>query len=179
MFVGWNRQRSWISLWKRLQRLRTSLRALRTRLRPRIRPLRVVQAAGKPSHQSHRQRTLPKSNAPTASQRNVEGADASAATRGLRHWRQDEEEKRAKHHSSLASQASCFGAGGVSRERSWAGNPALHARSRRRRFDLLASGGGAPSAALFYRRPYRFSRRFFSSSCSAVELNASQRVYST
>ena len=52
MFVAWNRQRSWISLWKRLQRLRTSLRALRTALRPRIRPLRVVQAAGKPSHQS-------------------------------------------------------------------------------------------------------------------------------
>ena len=178
MFVAWNRQRSWISLGKRLQRLQRYCRALSTALRPRIRPLRVVQAAGKPSHQSHRQRTLPKSNAPTASQRNVEGADASAATRGLRHWRQDEEEKRAKHHSSLASQASCFGAGGVSRERSWAGNPALHARSRRRSLRILASGG-APSAALFYRRPYRFSRRFFSSSCSAVELNASQRVYST
>ena len=35
----------------------------------------------------------PKSNAPTASQRNVEGADASAATRGVRDWRQDEEDK--------------------------------------------------------------------------------------
>ena len=31
----------------------------------------------------------PKSNAPTASQRNVEGADTSAATRGSRNWRQD------------------------------------------------------------------------------------------
>ena len=74
----------------------------------------------------------PESMQPQASQRSVLGADTSAATRGLPDWRQDEEETRAKHHSSLASQASCFGAGGVSRERSWAGNPALHARSRRR-----------------------------------------------
>ena len=57
-------------------------------------------------------------NAPTASQRNVEGADTSAATRGSRRWRQDEEDTRAKHRSPLASQASPFGAGGVLLERS-------------------------------------------------------------
>ena len=48
----------------------------------------------------------PESMQPQASQRSVLGADTSAATRGLPDWRQDEEETRAKHHSSLASQAS-------------------------------------------------------------------------
>ncbi len=175
MFVGWNRQRSWISLWKRLQRLRTSLRALRTALRPRIRPLRVVQAAGKPSHQSHRQRTLPKSNAPTGSQRNVEGADASAATRGSGDWRQDEEDKGQNTRAPLASQASAFGAEGVSRERSWAGNPAI------------ARALATAAASTFWQRRcsfrssvlsplYCFLGRFFSSSCSAAEHKASECV---
>jgi len=60
----------------------------------------------------------PKLNAPTASQRNVEGADTSPAKRGVRGWRQDEEETRAKHHSPLASQASAFGTEGILLERS-------------------------------------------------------------
>ena len=65
------------------------------------------------------------------------GADTSAATRGSGDWRQDEEETRAKHYSSLASQASLFGAEGVSRERSWAGNPAIARAHGGGRFDLF------------------------------------------
>ena len=94
MFVAWNRQRSWILLWKRFERLEHFVRALRTALRPRIRPLRVVQAAGKPSHQSAQAAHAQKLNAPQTPRRNARGADTSAATRGVRDWRQDEEETR-------------------------------------------------------------------------------------
>ena len=59
----------------------------------------------------------PTSNAPQASQRNVLGADTSAATRRVRRWRQNEEDTRLKQHSSLASQASSFGTEGVLLER--------------------------------------------------------------
>ena len=90
----------------------------------------------------------PKSNAPTASQRNVEGADTSAAMRGSRNWRQDRR-TRAKHHSSLAAQASLFGAEGVSRERSWAGNPAIARALATAVASSFAKSGGASSAALF------------------------------
>ena len=117
----------------------------------------------------------PESMQPQASQRSVLGADTSAATRGLPDWRQDEEETRAKHYSSLASQASLFGAEGVSRERSWAGNPAI------------ARALATAAASTFWQRRcsfrssvlsplYCFLRRFFSSSCSAAEHKASQCV---
>ena len=42
-----------------------------------------------PSHQSYRQHTPKNRKRPRTSQRNVKGADASAATRGVRDWRQD------------------------------------------------------------------------------------------
>ena len=118
----------------------------------------------------------PKSMRPQTSQRSVLGADTSAATRGVRDWRQDEEETRAKHYSSLASQASLFGAEGVSRERSWAGNPAIARALATAAASTFWQSGGAPSAALFYRRCTYFLGRFFSSSCSVAEHKASQCV---
>ena len=81
----------------------------------------------------------PESMQPQASQRSVLGADTSAATRGARDWRQDEEETRAKHHSSLASQASPFG-GGRSLPRAflgWESRDCTRARDGGR-FDILA-----------------------------------------
>ena len=55
-----------------------------------------------------------KSNAPKASERNVERADTPAPTRVLPDWRQNMEETRPKHYSSLAPQASLSGREGSS-----------------------------------------------------------------
>ena len=107
---------------------------------------------------------LPKSNAPTASQRNVEGADASPATRGVRDWGQDEEETRAKHHSPLRSQASCFGVEGVLLERSCC-TARVAVGTRRHRPLALAKISKAAAAffpALFYRSRVPFRAAFFS-----------------
>ena len=88
------------------------------------------------------------------------GADTSAATRGVRDWRQDDEKTRAKHHSSLASQASAFGTGGVSRAfLGWESRDCTRARGGGR-FDILAKAA-AEQAALVYRRPCAFSNRSF------------------
>ena len=62
------------------------------------------------------------------------------------------ERQPAKHHSSLAAQASLFGAEGVPRERSWAGNPAIARALAVAAASTFCQSGGAPSAALFYRR---------------------------
>ena len=105
----------------------------------------------------------PKSNAPTASQRNVEGADTSAATRGSGDWRQDEEETRAKHHSSLASQASLSGRKESSSSvpvarRGWPWARADTGRSPWQNWQAAA----AFFPALFYRSRVPFRAAFFS-----------------
>ena len=104
----------------------------------------------------------PESMQPQASQRSVLGADTSAATRGLPDWRQDEEETRAKHHSSLASQASAF-RGGRSPPRAFLSYGVVG--TRRHRPIVLAQFGKAAAAffpALFYRSRVPFRAAFFS-----------------
>ena len=101
-----------------------------------------------------------KSNAPTASQRNVEGADASPATRGVRDWRQDGGETTSKHHSSLATQASSFGTEGVL-ERSC--SRAVAVGTRRHRPLALAIGKRRQHSSLlcFIASVCRFRAAFF------------------
>ena len=67
------------------------------------------------------------------------------------------ERQAAKPHSSLVSQASCLGPEGVSRERSWAGNPAIaRAHGGGRASTFFAKSGGAPSAVCFIAAVARF-----------------------
>ena len=106
----------------------------------------------------------PESMQPQASQRSVLGADTSAATRGLPDWRQDEEETRAKHHSSLASQASAF-RGGRSPPRAFllhgAGGRG-HAQTQAARLGNFGKAAAAFFPALFYRSRVPFRAAFFS-----------------
>ena len=118
----------------------------------------------------------PKSNAPTASQRNVWNIDTSAATRGVRDWRQDGGETTSKT-PQLPRGASVALRGGRSPPRAflgWESRDCTRARGGGR-FDIL------PKRRCSFRSSvlsplYWFLRRFFSSSCSAAEHKASQCV---
>ena len=88
------------------------------------------------------------------------------------------ERQPAKHHSSLATQASAFGTEGVL-ERSCSRAVAAWARADTgRSLWQLASGGSVPPA-LFYRFRVPLSSRFFSRSGQHIGFAASQCVQST
>ena len=114
-----------------------------------------------------------KSMRPQTPHRNAGGADTSAATRGVRYWRQDGERQPAKHHSSLASQASLSG-----RKESSSSVPGRRAVARLHARMAVALRPFCQKRRCSFRSSvlsplYRFLGRFFSSSCSAAEHKAS------
>ena len=104
--------------------------------------------------------------------------DASAATRGSRDWRQDGGRQPAKHHSSLATQASAFGTEGVL-ERSC--SRAVAVGTRRHRPLALAIGKRRQRSSLlcFIASVCRFRAAFFWRSGQHIGFAASQCVPST
>ena len=101
----------------------------------------------------------PKWNAPTASQRNVEGADASAATRGSRNWSRTR--RRQGKTPQLPRVASVGFRDGRSPPRAFLGWESRDCtRTAAVASTFFAKSGGAPSAALFYRRCTAFYDAF-------------------
>lgn len=118
-----------------------------------------------------------KSRAPQKPRGNVEGADTSPATRGLRRWRQDGGEATSKTPRSLASQASSFGTEGVLLERFFPRGLAVG--TRRQAACAIWQAGAALLPALFYRLRGPLSSRFFKRSGQRIGFAASQCVQST